>query len=74
LWTTLRKHAGVTKGVVLMFHLRFDPRLSLSIEERHAKQLDIVARLEEALGHVTALDEDRILRAFINLVQAAIRT
>ena len=74
LWTTLRKHASVTKGVVLMFHLRFDPRLALSIEERQVKQQEIVTRLEEALGHVSVLDEDRILRGFINLVQAAVRT
>ncbi|MEI8146984.1 MAG: NAD-glutamate dehydrogenase domain-containing protein, partial [Alphaproteobacteria bacterium] len=74
LWTTLRKHSGITKGVVLMFHLRFDPRLGLSIEERNAKQTDIIARLEEGLQAVTSLDEDRILRAFSNLVQASIRT
>jgi glutamate dehydrogenase len=74
LWGTLRKHAGITKGVVLMFHLRFDPRLAMSVEDRQAKQSDLVARLEEALGQVTSLDEDRMLRAFINLVQAAVRT
>jgi glutamate dehydrogenase len=74
LWETLRKHPSITKGVVLMFHLRFDPRLPLSIEDRLSKQGEIIVRLEEALGQVASLDEDRILRAFINLVQAALRT
>ena len=74
LWTTLRKHAGIAKGIVLSFHLRFDPRLALSIEERTAKGAEIVARIEEGLAAVSSLDEDRILRAFLNLVQAAVRT
>jgi glutamate dehydrogenase len=74
LWTTLRKHAAIAKGVVLMFHLRFDPRLGLSVEERNTKQTDLMARFEESLAQVSSLDEDRILRAFINLIQAALRT
>ncbi|WP_439572381.1 NAD-glutamate dehydrogenase [Phreatobacter sp.] len=74
LWATLRRHTGITKGVVLMFHLRFDPRLTLSVQERLTKQADVTSRLEEALAQVSSLDEDRILRAFINLVQAAVRT
>jgi glutamate dehydrogenase len=74
LWATLRKHATIAKGVVLMFHLRFDPRLGLSIAERDAKLTDLLGRFEESLAQVSSLDEDRILRAFINLIQAAVRT
>lgn len=74
LWATLRKHAAIAKGVVLMFHLRFDPRLALSVEERNTKLTDLLARFEESLAQVSSLDEDRILRAFINLIQAAVRT
>ena len=74
LWTTLRKHAPITKGVVLMFHLRFDPRLGLSVAERNEKQTELVARLEDGLAQVSSLDEDRMLRSFINLIQSAVRT
>ena len=35
---------------------------------------DIVASIEEALQEVQSLDEDRILRQFVNAVQSAIRT
>ena len=38
------------------------------------KQSAIVARIEEKLQAVESLDEDRILRRFINAVQSAIRT
>ena len=42
--------------------------------ERDAKQEEIAARIEEALQRVDSLDEDRILRHFVNAVQSAIRT
>ena len=57
-----------------MFHTRFDPRLELSIEERGAKQAELVAAIETALGAVESLDEDRILRHFVNAVTSALRT
>ena len=41
---------------------------------RDAKQKAIAARIEEELQKVESLDEDRILRHFVNAVQSAIRT
>src|SRR4029077_9586574 len=41
---------------------------------RSEKQNTIAARLEEELQKVESLDEDRILRRFINAVQSATRT
>jgi glutamate dehydrogenase len=74
LWTTLRKHAGVAADIVSLFHARFDPRLELSPDERTARCGDIGALIEIALGAVESLDEDRILRHFVNAVEAALRT
>ena len=49
-----------------------------SIRERESgrseKQNAIAARIEEELQKVESLDEDRILRHFVNAVQSAIRT
>ena len=42
--------------------------------ERSARETTILAEIEEQLKSVASLDEDRILRLFTNLVQAAIRT
>ena len=53
---------------------RFDPRLDATTAERSAREAAIRAEIEDALQIVTSLDEDRILRRFINLVEAAIRT
>ena len=71
MWTTLVKHAGIAASVVEMFHARFDPRAESG---RHEKQDAFAARLEEGLQKVESLDEDRILRHFINAAQSAIRT
>jgi len=43
-------------------------------QEREAKQKEIAARIEEKLEPVDSLDEDRILRHFVNAVQSAIRS
>lgn len=71
MWATLVKHSGIAAGVVELFHARFDPRAESG---RIEKQSAIAARLEEELLKVESLDEDRILRRFINAVQSAIRT
>jgi len=71
MWATLVKHAGIAASVVELFHARFDPRAEAG---RAEKQNTVAARIEEALQKVESLDEDRILRRFVNAVQSAIRT
>ncbi|MFN3658615.1 MAG: NAD-glutamate dehydrogenase [Pseudolabrys sp.] len=72
MWATLTKHAGIAAGIVALFHARFDPRSEPAAREK--AQADVAARIEEALQAVQSLDEDRILRQFVNAVQSAIRT
>ena len=74
MWTTLRKHAGIAAQIVTSFHTRFDPRLGVADGERTAREAFIASSIETALQAVESLDEDRILRRFVNAVQAAIRT
>ncbi|MGH6725996.1 MAG: NAD-glutamate dehydrogenase, partial [Pseudolabrys sp.] len=73
MWATLTKHAGIAGNIVELFHARFDPRPEAALE-RDAKQKEIAARIEEELQQVESLDEDRILRRFVNAVESAIRT
>jgi glutamate dehydrogenase len=74
MWATLRKHARISTGIVALFHVRFAPRLSQSASERAARETEIATAIEAALQTVDSLDEDRILRHFVNAVMAAIRT
>jgi glutamate dehydrogenase len=70
LWATLVKHADIAARIVALFHARFDPQE----QARADKEKNIAADIEEKLDKVESLDEDRILRLFVNAVQSAIRT
>jgi glutamate dehydrogenase len=74
MWATLRRHSDIAMQIVHLFHLRFDPRLEVSKEERAGQQKALLAEIETALGAVDSLDEDRILRHFVNAVTSAVRT
>ena len=74
MWTTLTRHAALTAQIAQLFHVRFDPRLEPLPQTRLAREGEIAAAIEEALGKVESLDEDRILRHFVSAVRAALRT
>jgi glutamate dehydrogenase len=74
MWATLRKHPAIAAAVVLFFHVRFDPRLGVLAEERAQREAEAQAQIETALQAVASLDEDRILRHFVNAVTSALRT
>ncbi|HUI94154.1 MAG TPA: NAD-glutamate dehydrogenase domain-containing protein, partial [Xanthobacteraceae bacterium] len=71
LWATLVKHGAIAGQLVALFHARFDPARD---GDRAAHEAAIAAEIEAALGKVESLDEDRIIRHFVNVVQAALRT
>ncbi|MCP8939781.1 NAD-glutamate dehydrogenase [Alsobacter sp. SYSU M60028] len=73
MWSTLVKHAGTAERIVALFHARFDPSPEAEAG-RDARQAQLRAEIEAALGQIDSLDEDRILRRFVNLVEAAVRT
>jgi glutamate dehydrogenase len=74
LWATLVKHPGIAADIVRLFHVRFDPRLGVAADERAAREAEVAAAIEGGLQAVDSLDEDRILRRFVNAVRAAERT
>lgn len=68
----LTRHAGIATGLVRLFIAKFDPRLGEP--ERTERMKAERERIEAELADVTSLDEDRILRRFVNLIDAALRT
>src|SRR5215467_13323816 len=74
MWATLVKHASIAADLVRLFNARFDPRLDISAAARKAREAEIAGAIEAALRAVQSLDEDRILRRFVNAIEAAIRT
>ncbi len=71
---TLNRHAGVARDLLELFHLRFDPARKSDLEARREAEGPIRERIEGALAAVPSLDEDRILRLYLNLVGATVRT
>jgi len=61
-------------GVVRLFETRFDPDLPASQTEREEDAASQVQDLLHALDDVASLDADRILRSFIGIVRATLRT
>lgn len=74
LWRVLGRHEQLTRIIVSLFKARFDPALDTDEAARTAREEPLRAELEQELAAVSSLDDDRILRHFINLVDAALRT
>jgi glutamate dehydrogenase len=74
MWTTLRQHPDIATQIVTLFHTRFDPHLGVTAQERTARETTVLSAMETALQEVASLDEDRILRRFVNAVASALRT
>ncbi len=71
---TLTKHATITRDLVELFHVRFDPDRAGGPYARKAAEAPIRERIETALAAVPVLDEDLILRQYLNLIGATVRT
>jgi glutamate dehydrogenase len=69
---TLARHARITHKIIELFYARFDPRKDASGRSDNESRLR--RELEQDLATVSSLDDDRILRRFANLVEAAVRT
>ncbi len=68
---TLNANAVISRDIVHLFYAMFDPGYS---GDRVGRPQAIVDRIVRALDGVANLDEDRILRRFLNAVQCTLRT
>lgn len=63
-------NSEITRALVQLFSLRFDPHH----KQDRADTTDLVAYIEQLLDAVKSLDEDRILRRFLEVIQATLRS
>ncbi|MCW4148598.1 NAD-glutamate dehydrogenase [Halomonas sp. 18H] len=66
--TTLANYPVITQTLVELFQQRFDPGL-----DEHDTS-DCIARINEHLEAVASLNDDQLLRRFMELIQATLRT
>ncbi len=73
---TLANHPAITRMLTQLFENNFDPSLGSAtrMSGRHAAGLGIRSQIEDALNSVTNPDEDRILRLYVTLIEATLRT
>ncbi|MCZ8178646.1 MAG: NAD-glutamate dehydrogenase [Rhizobium sp.] len=69
---TLAKHPAIASDLVTLFRTRFDT--TLAEKSRKTRQAELLQTLETKLADVKSLDEDRILRRYINAIEATLRT
>jgi len=75
-------NADIARQLVELFETRFDPRRYAGADgaplgvspERTAAEAEVVASVETALDAVRSLDHDRIVRALLGVITAALRT
>jgi glutamate dehydrogenase len=68
---TLSANPHIARLLVELFEARFDPNQQGRAEEETER---LRGEIEEALDKVVSLDEDRILRNFLNVTLATVRT
>ncbi|MEZ5840052.1 MAG: NAD-glutamate dehydrogenase [Hyphomicrobiales bacterium] len=72
MWGTLNRYPAIAARIARLFHARLDP--ALGSEAREAASKRISGEIDRELEAVASLDDDRILRRFVNVVQATLRT
>ncbi len=71
---TLAANHAIAAALVRLFEARFDPQRPHGTRAADRAAEQIVTRIRTGLDRVSSLDEDRILRAYLTLVQATMRT
>jgi len=68
---TLVENSGIARKLVKLFEIAFDPQ---SQDDRHAACRELSQEISDALEAVASLDADRILRAYLGVIRATLRT
>ncbi|WP_374368290.1 NAD-glutamate dehydrogenase [Dongia sp.] len=68
---TLNANPAITRKITKLFHVRNDPAFQ---DDRLAAAAKIESEIATCLDAVVNLDEDRILRRYLNVVQCTLRT
>ncbi|MET8908345.1 NAD-glutamate dehydrogenase [Micromonospora sp. NPDC004551] len=70
---TFIAYPKIASLLVELFETRFRPGAS-TLDERRQRSGELVTEIGEALDDVASLDQDRILRSYLTLIQATLRT
>jgi glutamate dehydrogenase len=69
--STFLNHPKIAQQMHMLFFARHNPDLT---GNRAGRCKEIETQINETLGHIKVLEEDRIIRRYLNLIQASLRT
>jgi glutamate dehydrogenase len=67
----LTKQSNITRLIIEKFNLNFDPKLQ---SKKTAKLKEVAALLNKELAEITSSAEDKVIRKFIEVIKAILRT
>ncbi|MET4078348.1 NAD-glutamate dehydrogenase [Janibacter sp. UYMM211] len=70
----LTEHTQIARELVALFDARFDPDVEGDAQAREAAQAEIRGRIDELLDDVASLAHDRVIRSFVGVIAATLRT
>lgn len=71
---TLANHLEITRNLVALFKSRFDPRLNQFTDKDKARIERLQDKIVASLDKVDNLNEDRIIRRYLDMINATLRT
>ena len=71
---TLVHHPEITRNLVALFRATFDPRIKKNAETEDERTERLKAKILDALDDVSNLNEDRVLRRYLDLINGTLRT
>jgi len=73
---TLAAHPLLTRRLMDLFLASHDPALRdrIGVGEVDSRRMGLIVEIDHLLDKVTNIDEDRILRRYLNLIRAVLRT
>ena len=71
---TFARYPSIAQLLINLFIQRFDPSAQLADSAKNKVHLKLLASIENSLDNVANLDDDRIIRRFVEMITATIRT
>jgi glutamate dehydrogenase len=69
---SLNRHSDIAAKLFELFRIRFD--VALKEAKRTEQGASVIEAIETALAEVPSLDDDRILRRYVNAIESSLRT
>jgi glutamate dehydrogenase len=69
---SLNRHSDIAAKLFELFRIRFD--VGLKEAKRTEQGASVIEAIETALAEVPSLDDDRILRRYVNAIESSLRT